>query len=128
MVTALSLRIGFSGAPGAGKSTLIETLGKSLTQSDHRVAVLVRNINPSSIIHIALKWEIVMVKLYFLLLTLFGYTFEPPIFYFILLVLGRQLIPPLHVLVVLSSGIRRECLNCRQIQTPSYDRHHQEAL
>ena len=35
------LRIGFSGSPGAGKSTLIETLGKSLTGSDHRVAVLV---------------------------------------------------------------------------------------
>jgi LAO/AO transport system kinase len=41
-----SIRIGFSGAPGAGKSTLIETFGKSLTSSDHKVAVLA--VDPSS--------------------------------------------------------------------------------
>uniref|UniRef100_A0A1X7V1D0 AAA+ ATPase domain-containing protein n=1 Tax=Amphimedon queenslandica TaxID=400682 RepID=A0A1X7V1D0_AMPQE len=41
-----TFRIGFSGSPGAGKSTLIETLGKSLTGLDHRVAVLA--VDPSS--------------------------------------------------------------------------------
>lgn len=41
-----SLRIGISGVPGAGKSTLIEALGLSLIDKGHRVAVLV--IDPSS--------------------------------------------------------------------------------
>lgn len=41
-----SLRIGISGAPGAGKSTLIETLGMFLVEQGHRVAVLA--IDPSS--------------------------------------------------------------------------------
>jgi LAO/AO transport system kinase len=36
---ATSLRIGVTGAPGAGKSTLIEALGTYLTAADHRVAV-----------------------------------------------------------------------------------------
>ncbi|MEW6364310.1 MAG: methylmalonyl Co-A mutase-associated GTPase MeaB [Acidobacteriota bacterium] len=41
-----SHRIGVSGVPGAGKSTLIETLGKNLTSSGHRVAVLA--VDPTS--------------------------------------------------------------------------------
>ncbi|MCP4923197.1 MAG: methylmalonyl Co-A mutase-associated GTPase MeaB [bacterium] len=41
-----SLRIGISGAPGAGKSTLIETLGLQLINKGKRVAVLA--IDPSS--------------------------------------------------------------------------------
>ena len=32
-------RIGITGAPGAGKSTFIDTLGCLLTSRDHRVAV-----------------------------------------------------------------------------------------
>jgi LAO/AO transport system kinase len=44
--TASTLRIGISGAPGAGKSTLIETLGCHLTEQGHKVAVLA--IDPSS--------------------------------------------------------------------------------
>lgn len=40
MVIRQFARIGFSGSPGAGKSTLIETFGKSLTENDHKVAVL----------------------------------------------------------------------------------------
>jgi LAO/AO transport system kinase len=41
-----SLRIGVTGAPGAGKSALIEALGVFLTAREHRVAVL--TIDPSS--------------------------------------------------------------------------------
>ncbi len=41
-----TLRIGVSGAPGAGKSTLIEALGMFLVEQCHRVAVLA--IDPSS--------------------------------------------------------------------------------
>jgi pantothenate kinase len=37
-----TFRIGFSGSPGAGKSTFIEALGIHLTDKGHRVAVLVR--------------------------------------------------------------------------------------
>ncbi len=39
-------RVGMTGVPGAGKSTLIDKLGTYLTQNDHRVAVLV--VDPSS--------------------------------------------------------------------------------
>ena len=42
-----ALRVGISGAPGVGKSTLIEVLGKHLTQAGHRVAVLA--VDPSSV-------------------------------------------------------------------------------
>ena len=35
-----SMRIGISGVPGVGKSTLIESLGLYLIQKGHRVAVL----------------------------------------------------------------------------------------
>ncbi len=41
-----SLRIGISGVPGAGKSTLIETFGCYLTGTGHKVAVLA--VDPSS--------------------------------------------------------------------------------
>lgn len=41
-----SFRIGLSGPPGAGKSTLIEALGKFLTKQGHQVAVLA--VDPSS--------------------------------------------------------------------------------
>jgi LAO/AO transport system kinase len=41
-----SIRIGISGLPGAGKSTLIETLGNMLVDRGHRVAVLA--VDPSS--------------------------------------------------------------------------------
>jgi len=41
-----SVRIGITGVPGAGKSTFIETLGKQLTQSGRKLAVLA--IDPSS--------------------------------------------------------------------------------
>jgi LAO/AO transport system kinase len=41
-----SLRIGISGYPGAGKSTLIETLGLDLLKQGHKLAVLA--IDPSS--------------------------------------------------------------------------------
>ena len=41
-----SIRLGITGVPGAGKSTLIEALGKHLTEHGHRVAVLA--IDPSS--------------------------------------------------------------------------------
>ena len=41
-----TIRIGITGSPGAGKSTFIETLGKSLIDRGHRVAVLA--IDPSS--------------------------------------------------------------------------------
>lgn len=45
---ANSFRIGITGPPGAGKSTLIETLGLSLIHQGHKVAVL--SIDPSSAI------------------------------------------------------------------------------
>ena len=41
-----SMRLGISGAPGAGKSTFIEAFGKYLTAHGHKVAVLA--IDPSS--------------------------------------------------------------------------------
>ncbi|XP_007897407.2 methylmalonic aciduria type A protein, mitochondrial [Callorhinchus milii] len=41
-----AFRIGLSGSPGAGKSTLIETFGKMLTGKGHKVAVLA--VDPSS--------------------------------------------------------------------------------
>lgn len=41
-----SIRIGISGAPGAGKSTFIESLGNHLIDQGHRVAVLA--VDPSS--------------------------------------------------------------------------------
>ena len=41
-----SVRLGITGVPGAGKSTLIESLGKMLTGLNHKVAVLA--IDPSS--------------------------------------------------------------------------------
>ena len=43
--TGKSLRIGLSGVPGVGKSTLIETLGLWLIDKGHKVAVLA--IDPS---------------------------------------------------------------------------------
>ena len=42
----LSMRIGLSGPPGAGKSTLIDSLGMHLVTQGHRVAVLA--VDPSS--------------------------------------------------------------------------------
>ena len=44
--TGKSIRLGISGAPGAGKSTFIETLGLELIKKGHKVAVLA--IDPSS--------------------------------------------------------------------------------
>ena len=44
--TGKSFRLGISGVPGVGKSTLIETLGLYLINKGHRVAVLA--IDPSS--------------------------------------------------------------------------------
>jgi LAO/AO transport system kinase len=41
-----AVRVGISGAPGAGKSTFIEALGTHLVAHDHRVAVLA--VDPSS--------------------------------------------------------------------------------
>ena len=41
-----SIRIGITGVPGVGKSTFIEALGKQLTSSGHKLAVLA--IDPSS--------------------------------------------------------------------------------
>jgi LAO/AO transport system kinase len=41
-----TFRVGFSGPPGVGKSTLIESLGMQLVNKGHRVAVL--SIDPSS--------------------------------------------------------------------------------
>ena len=39
-------RVGITGVPGVGKSTFIETLGKTLTRRGHRVAVL--TVDPTS--------------------------------------------------------------------------------
>ena len=44
--TGDSIRVGISGAPGVGKSTLIEALGLHLIKEGHRVAVLA--VDPSS--------------------------------------------------------------------------------
>lgn len=44
---ASSVRVGISGVPGVGKSTLIETLGGQLTGAGHRVGVLA--VDPSSV-------------------------------------------------------------------------------
>ena len=44
--TGRSVRVGVSGAPGSGKSTLIEALGVHVIDYDHRVAVLA--VDPSS--------------------------------------------------------------------------------
>ena len=44
--TGGAMRVGISGAPGAGKSTFIETLGVHLVDGGHRVAVLA--VDPSS--------------------------------------------------------------------------------
>jgi LAO/AO transport system kinase len=44
--TGTAIRLGLTGVPGAGKSTMIETLGSWLVRHGHRVAVLV--IDPSS--------------------------------------------------------------------------------
>lgn len=44
--TANSIRVGITGVPGAGKSTLIESLGCQLCEMGHRVAVLA--VDPSS--------------------------------------------------------------------------------
>ncbi len=41
-----AVRVGVSGAPGVGKSTLIESLGTTLTEAGHRVGVLA--VDPSS--------------------------------------------------------------------------------
>ena len=44
--TGNSIRVGITGVPGAGKSTLIEALGSNLCQAGHKVAVLA--VDPSS--------------------------------------------------------------------------------
>ncbi|MGE7185563.1 methylmalonyl Co-A mutase-associated GTPase MeaB [Peribacillus sp. NPDC006672] len=44
--TGNSIRVGFTGVPGAGKSTLIESFGMILCEKNHRVAVLA--VDPSS--------------------------------------------------------------------------------
>ncbi|MFZ1397582.1 MAG: methylmalonyl Co-A mutase-associated GTPase MeaB [Candidatus Promineifilaceae bacterium] len=44
--TGHSIRVGITGVPGAGKSTLIETLGLKLVQAGHKVAVLA--VDPTS--------------------------------------------------------------------------------
>src|SRR5436309_10155846 len=44
--TGRAIRIGITGVPGVGKSTLIDTLGTNLTRHGHRIAVLA--IDPSS--------------------------------------------------------------------------------
>src|SRR5690348_17904787 len=38
--TGKAVRLGLTGAPGAGKSTLIDALGSMLTRQGHKVAVL----------------------------------------------------------------------------------------
>lgn len=45
-VTLSSVRIAVSGPPGSGKSTLIETFGKKITEKGHKISVL--TIDPSS--------------------------------------------------------------------------------
>jgi len=45
-LTGRAIRVGVTGVPGAGKSTLIETLGLQLVASGHRVAVMA--VDPSS--------------------------------------------------------------------------------
>jgi LAO/AO transport system kinase len=45
--TGAATRVGISGAPGAGKSTFIESLGLHLVDAGHRVAVLA--VDPSSV-------------------------------------------------------------------------------
>jgi LAO/AO transport system kinase len=47
--TGNSMRVGITGVPGAGKSTLIETLGCLLCERGHRLAVLA--VDPSSSVH-----------------------------------------------------------------------------
>ncbi|MDF2780239.1 MAG: ATPase/protein kinase, partial [Geminicoccaceae bacterium] len=44
--TGGAVRVGISGTPGAGKSTLIEALGAQLIEHGHKVAVLA--VDPSS--------------------------------------------------------------------------------
>ena len=44
--TGRSIRVGITGVPGAGKSTLIDTLGRHLTGRGHKVAVLA--VDPTS--------------------------------------------------------------------------------
>lgn len=44
--TGQAIRVGITGVPGAGKSTLIETLGLMLVQAGHKVAVLA--VDPTS--------------------------------------------------------------------------------
>src|SRR5947209_17412509 len=44
--TGTAIRVGITGVPGVGKSTLIDTLGSNLTATGHRIAVLA--IDPSS--------------------------------------------------------------------------------
>jgi LAO/AO transport system kinase len=44
--TGRAIRVGITGVPGVGKSTLIDTLGTNLTTEGHRIAVLA--IDPSS--------------------------------------------------------------------------------
>ena len=45
-LTGKAVRLGITGAPGAGKSTTIDALGSYLTGKDHKVAVLA--VDPSS--------------------------------------------------------------------------------
>ncbi len=47
-VTGKAIRVGITGVPGVGKSTLIDVLGTELTQKEHRVAVLA--VDPSSVV------------------------------------------------------------------------------
>src|SRR5918993_5029779 len=44
--TGKAVRVGITGVPGVGKSTVIDTLGSMLTEKGHRVAVLA--VDPSS--------------------------------------------------------------------------------
>src|ERR1700688_3492228 len=44
--TGKAVRVGITGAPGVGKSTMIEALGSMLTREGHKVAVLA--VDPSS--------------------------------------------------------------------------------
>src|SRR5882757_10341651 len=45
-LTGKAVRLGITGAPGAGKSTTIDALGTALTEQGHKVAVLA--VDPSS--------------------------------------------------------------------------------